>query len=114
MGTASETNNGETKMKTTRIAALAGALLLLGVGAAAADSGPAGSAAVPQGSAMAQLLGGSPTVSSGSDLQLPAARGTVSNFAGSGQVWQFRCTDAKVGAAPGNIDVAALCGTSVQ
>ena len=99
-------------MKATRIATLAAAALLLGVGAAAADSGPAGSAAVPQGSVMAQLLGGSPTVSSGSDLRLPAARGTVHDYAGTSRVWQFRCSDAKVGAAPGNIDVAALCGTS--
>jgi len=99
-------------MKTSRIATLAGAVLLLGAGAALADSGPAGSTAVPPGSVMAQVLGGSPTVSSGSDLQLPAARGTVNDYADTSRVWQFRCSDAKVGTAPGNIDVAALCGTS--
>ena len=99
-------------MNGNRIATLAGVVLLLGAGAAFADSGPAGSAAVPPGSVMAQLLGASPTISGGSDLQLPPVRGIVNDYHGTSRVWQFRCARAKTGAAPGNIDVAALCGTT--
>ncbi len=80
-------------MKATRIATLAGAVLLLGVGAAAADSGPAGAQAIPPGSSMAQLLGHSSV--DGTNLQ---SRGTVTGYFGTSQVQHFRCTEAAMDA----------------
>jgi hypothetical protein len=94
-------------MQATRIAAFAGTVLLLGLGNAMAANADIDGPIPPW-----ELRGGSPTVSAGSDLQLPPARGTVNDYDGTSRVWQFRCNEAKVGAAPGNIDVAALCGTT--
>lgn len=95
-------------MKATRIAALAGTVLMLGIGSAFAANADIDGPIPPW-----ELRGETPTVSAGSDLSLPAVgSGYVSDRTGGSNVWQFRCAEAKVGAAPGNIDVAALCGTT--